>query len=96
MRSLVIETCGRLGDCDCAGVPSCCSGALASDPCLLLSCRGMCGARASCLSHLEVPLSLDSHVKVRLTESASETETETGVLGALPAACHPRCVAFVS
>ena len=54
VRSLVFETCGRLGGCDCSGVPSCCSGALASGPCLRLSCRGKCGARASCLSDLEV------------------------------------------
>ena len=33
--------------------------------------------------------------EVRETETETETEAETEVSGALPAACHPICVAFV-
>ena len=37
----------------------------------------------------------DTEVTETETETEAETEAETEVLGALPAACHPLCVAFV-
>ena len=70
--------------------------ALVSDPCLRLSCRRQCGARASYLSHLEVQFSRISCEGTSDRVSVRDRDRDRGFwVHCKPRAIHSICRCFV-